>query len=190
MMIKSETGVIYRKEYNMANPVVTAIADRRSIRKYKAQQLSGDQLDALLKAAVEAPSAGNRQPWHFSIVQNQDIIKDINAEAGKAAGKDLGDIFFAAPTVIFISCDAASRWGRLDCGIAVENIALAAQSLGLGTVILGRPDAAFTGPEGPRFSKLLKFPEGHSYAVAIAVGIPDTTKEAHPLEPGRIDYIN
>jgi nitroreductase len=180
----------YGKEHNMANSVLTAIAERRSIRKYKAEQISRDQLDALLKAAVEAPSAGNKQPWHFSIVQNQDIIKDINTEASKAAGKDLGDIFFSAPTVIFISSDPASRWGRLDCGIATENIALAAHGLGLGTVILGRPDAAFTGPEGPRFGKLLKFPEGHSFAVAIAVGIPDTTKEAHPLEPGRIDYID
>jgi nitroreductase len=71
----------------------------------------------------------------------------------------------------------------------VQNIALAAHSLGLGSVILGLPDAAFTGSRGDHFNKLLKFPENHVFAVAIAIGVPNATKEAHPIEPGRIDYI-
>ena len=92
--------------------------------------------------------------------------------------------------MIFISCDAGSKWGRLDSGIATQTIALAAHSLGLGSVILGLPDPAFTGPQADYFKKLLKFPEGHEFAVAISIGIPATTKDAHPIQPDRIDYIN
>jgi nitroreductase len=173
----------------MNNPVLSAISERRSIRSFKDQKISRDQFDILLKAAVEAPSARNAQPWHFSIVQDAAILREINQEVSKILDKDMGDIFHGAPAAIFLSCDPAARWARLDCGIAVQNVALAAHSIGLGTVILGRPDPAFTGPRKDHFDKLLKFPQGHSFAVAIAVGVPAGTKDAHPLEPDRISFI-
>lgn len=172
----------------MSNPVLNAIADRRSIRGYDPKQISQEQLDILLKAAVQSPSARNAQPWHFSVVQSASILREINDEANKNLGRD-EDIFHGAPTVIFLSCKADERWPRLDSGIAVQTIALAAHSLGLGSVILGLPDAAFTGPRGHHFNTLLKFPKGYSFAVAIAVGIPAATKEAHPVEPNRIEII-
>jgi nitroreductase len=173
----------------MSNPVLEAISQRRSIRGYKPEQITTEELDLLLKAAQESPSANNSQPWHFSIVQNKELLQEINAEVKAKLQLKLDDLFFAAPSVIFISCDANSRWGRLDSGIAVENIAIAAQAIGLGSVILGLPEPAFTGEKGEYFNKALKFPEGHSFAVAIAVGYPTTTKEAHPLKPDRIVYI-
>jgi hypothetical protein len=52
------------------------------------------------------------------------------------------------------------------------------------------PEAAFAGPNGSRLNKLLKFPDGYTYAVAIALGIPSGTKEAHPFEPCRVDFID
>ena len=173
----------------MSNPVLNAISDRRSIRGYKPGPITKEQLDAILKAAMESPSARNLQPWHFTVVHNQPIIKEVNDEANKIFGRT-DDIFYGAPTAIFISSDTSNeKWGRLDSGIAVQTIALAAQSLGLGSVILGLPDAAFKGPRAEYFNNLLKFPEGHQFAVAIAIGIPNTTKEAHPFEPNRISYI-
>jgi nitroreductase len=178
-------------EVFMNNPVLTAIADRRSIRAYKGEQLTQEQIDAILKAARESPSAHNSQPWHFTVVQKADHLKEVNEEAHKNIDSpDLPpDIFYGAPTVVFVSCDAESRWGRLDCGIAVQTIALAAHSLGLGSVILGLPDAAFTGPRKEYFNRLFKFPAGYSFAVAIAIGIPVASKEAHPQEPDRIVFV-
>ncbi|MFP3153976.1 nitroreductase [Lachnospiraceae bacterium ZAX-1] len=173
----------------MSNQVLETISERRSIRGYKPEQITKEQLDALLKAAVESPSASNLQPWHFSVVQNSSILKEINDEVKGILPLDIDDIFYGAPTAIFISSVASERWARLDSGIAVQTIALAAHSLGLGSVILGLPDHAFSGPREEYLNNLLKFPQGHSFAVAIAVGIPTTTKEAHPLEPDRIVYI-
>jgi nitroreductase len=181
----------FNRRLTMGNPVLQVIADRRSIRSYKDETVTREQLDTLLKAALESPSARNAQPWHFSVTQNPALLGEINKEAIKILNKeDNDDIFHGAKTAIFLSCDAGSRWGRLDCGIAVENIALAAHSIGLGTVILGMPDAAFTGPRGDYFSGLLKFPQGHSFAVAIAVGVPAGTKEAHPQEPDRVSFVD
>jgi nitroreductase len=172
----------------MSNPVLAAIADRRSNRGYKPEQLTKEQLDAIISAAFQAPSARNAQPWHFTVVQDQAVIKEVNDEANLRLERT-GDIFYGAPTVIFISSEAESKWSRLDSGIAVQTIALAAHSLGLGSVILGLPDAAFSGDKADYLSKLLKFPDGHKFAIAIAIGIPTVTKEAHPNEPGRIDFI-
>jgi nitroreductase len=173
----------------MDNETLKAIAERRSIRSYKSDKVTREQWDALLAAAKEAPSARNSQPWHFSVTENRELLKEIYEEVEKNIGQKVGDIFYAAPGVIFLSCDASTRWGRLDCGIAVENIALAAHSIGLGSVILGMPEAAFTGPRGAYFNEKLKFPDGYSFAVAIAVGAPAASKEAHPQEEGHIDFI-
>jgi nitroreductase len=174
----------------MDNAILTAIAERRSIRSYTSQKISKEQFDTLLRAGEEAPSARNSQPWHFSVTQNRAILDEISAEVSKVIGKDVGDIFHGAPAAFFLSCDPVGRWSRLDCGIATQTIALAAHAIGLGTVILGMPDAAFTGPRGDYFNQLLKFPQGHGFAVAIAVGVPAGTKEAHPVEKDRICFID
>jgi nitroreductase len=170
----------------MINPVLSAIAERRSIRGYTDEKVTREQIDTLLKAAQEAPSARNSQPWHFSVVQDPRILKEINA--GASGGAE--DLFHGASLAFFLSCDAAARWARLDCGIAVQTIALAAHSIGLGSVILGTPEPAFTGPRKDYFNKLLQFPQGYSFAVAIALGVPNGTKEAHPVLPDRISFIN
>lgn len=188
----------------MTNAVLQAIADRRSIRAYQPEQITDEQLSAIMKAAVQAPSARNSQPWHFSVVQDKALIERINesfrAEFLKNAGSSpmgsgIADpnysVFYHAPTVIFVSTnlDPNRMYARHDCGLAVENIALAAHSLGLGTVILGMPREAFAGPDGDEYRRILQFPEGYDFMVAVSVGIPAGTKQEHPIEEGLISYI-
>jgi nitroreductase len=176
----------------MVNPVLSAISERRSNRAYKKEQLTKEQLDTILTAAAQAPSARNAQPWHFTVVQNGALLDEINKEVSNNLKEDVGDIFYAAPTVIFISADIqgkTARWARLDCGIAVYAISLAAHSLGLGTVILGMPEPAMAGPRAKYFAKLLKFPDTYEFAVAVAIGNALDTKDAHPIEPDKIAYV-
>ena len=174
----------------MSNPVLEAISARRSIRAYKKDKITQEQLDAILKAAFASPSARNKQPWHFTVVRDQKVIAEVNEEASKIIGDDVGDIFFAAPTVIFISGEKGWKWSKHDAGIAVQNIALAAHSIGLGSVILGMPDAAFKGSRTPYFNKLLKFPDNYEFAIAISIGVPNTTKREHPNLPDKVKYVD
>jgi len=176
----------------MGNPVLTAIADRRSNRAYKKDPLTEEQLNIILTAAVQSPSARNAQPWHFTVVKDKALLGEINAEVKKNTDRDLNDIFYGAPAVIFISANVhgpTPKWARLDCGIAVQTIALAAHSIGLGSVILGMPDAAFLGDKKDYFDKALQFPKGYEFAIAIAIGAASDTKEAHPVEPDKIAYV-
>lgn len=183
------------------NPVLQVISSRRSHRAYTEAQLTTEQLNAVLQAAVEAPSAVNRQPWHFSAVQNAALLREINeAVRENALSKDASqrsprfedpafDVFYHAPTVIFLSANPDYYWAGIDCGIAVQNMALAAESLGLGSVILGLPREAFQGKHADALRQKLQFPEGHDFIIALALGTPADDKPAHPVGDHKINRI-
>ena len=90
--------------------VLQAISNRRSHRVYKEEQIPEDVLSAILHAGLEAPSARNHQPWHFTVVQNKDLIQEIHDEAALVMGEGGSprftdpnfQIFYYAPTVVFI----------------------------------------------------------------------------------------
>ena len=186
----------------MTNPVLKAIDERRSIRAYTKEPVSQEQMDAILSAALASPSARNGQPWHFSVTTKQELIEKVNQAALKQLmqGADAKavermsqpgfSLFHGAPLVIFISADAGGRYAVLDCGIAVQSIALAAHSSGLGSVILGLPLAAFEGPDKEALEKALAFPHGSSFQIAIAIGHPAASKEKHPVGEGKITFVS
>ena len=183
------------------NQVLDVISSRRSHRAYADTPLTEEQIRLLLKAGAESPSAVNRQPWHFSVVRDQQLLDEINAETRaamlkKAVGArsprfadESFHVFYRAPCVIFISGDPQNPYSQIDCGIAVQNIVLAAESLGLGTVILGLPRDAFTGDRRDEFCRRLCFPEGYVFEIAVSVGIPADAKEPHPVREGHNSFI-
>ena len=177
--------------------VLKAISDRRSHRAYQETQLPEETLSASLRAGLEAPSARNRQPWHFSVVQDGQIIQQIHDAAADAMAKGGAprfadpdfQIFYHAPTAVFLFGEKDFAWTQVDCGIAVENMALAAEGLGVGSVILGLPKAAFKGEKGDELRALLKCPEGYDFVIALALGYAADTKEAHDLREEKISRI-
>ncbi len=179
--------------------VLQAISDRRSHRVYRKDQLPEEILSAILKAGLEAPSARNRQPWHYSVVQDADLIQEVHDEAASNMSAEKGSsrfrdpefqIFYHAPTVIFIFADRDFYWSHVDSGIAVENMALAAEGLGIGSVILGLPLPAFKGDKADDLKVRLGCPEGYDFVVALALGYATDNKEAHDLREENISRIN
>ena len=184
----------------MSNQVLETIQKRRSHRRYLSMQLNQEQLDAVLAAALQSPSGMNGQPWHFSVVQDESLLESINAAAHKQTAlldpelrsprfKDPAfDVFYHAPTVILISA-SGTHYAEVDCGIAVQSIALAGESLGLGSVIVALARHAFEGPEGPEFERKLGFPAGCHFVISIAIGFPDDDKPAHPINGEKVTLI-
>ena len=178
--------------------VLQAISNRRSHRSYKEDQLSEESLSAILKAGLESPSARNHQPWHFSVVQDKELIQEVHDEAAKNMTAATGSprfkdpefqIFYYAPTVIFIFGEKEFYWSHVDCGIAVENMALTAEGLGIGSVILGLPLPAFKGDKADELRARLGCPEGYDFVVALALGYATDQKEAHDLREENISRI-
>lgn len=175
------------------NEVLKAIQDRRSTRGFNDVQLTEEQIQALMDAALASPTARNTQMWHFSFVQNQELLGEFNAELAAIMKNDPNEfnVFYHAPTVIFISrpaqCD--NSFVEVDCGIACENIVLAAQGMGLGSVIVGLPKMLFQSERGEYYNRAFGFPEEYQFSIGIVVGNNTVTKDAHPIGENKISVI-
>lgn len=150
---------------------MNAIMTRKSIRKYKNLKVSDEIVQYLLEAAMQAPSAGNEQPWEFIVLRDKEImnkIPDIHPYSGMLRNAD----------VAIVVCGNLSRqvfegyWVQ-DCSAATENILLAAEDRGLGAVWLGiyPLEERITG-----LKKLLNLPEDVIPLSIVPVGYPDENR--------------
>ena len=181
------------------NEVIKAIKDRYSCRDFSAAPLTDDQIRELTHAALAAPSALNRQPWHIITITNKALLEEYDAEALailKANYPEFyqrmmergGKIFYNAPCLIIIAKDTTDS-ATLDAGIAVQNVALAAHSMGLGSVICGVASHPLAGPRAQEWKKRLQIPEGYSFGMSIAVGTALSGKEPHELDLNKLTFI-
>jgi nitroreductase len=117
----------------MAKGLIDTIFSRRSIRRYTEEPVSEEEIKTLLEAAMAAPSASNRKPWHFVVVTERETLNRL-AEAHKYA-KMLNE----APLCISVCGDqsVSERFWVQDCSAATENLLLAVTALGLGAVWCG-----------------------------------------------------
>ena len=117
----------------MGDKLIKTIFSRRSIRKYTEESVPEEQVTTILEAAMAAPSASNRKPWHFVTVTERDTLNRL-AEAHKYA-----KMLHEAPLCIVVCGDesVSQRFWVQDCSAATQNILLAAQALGLGSVWCG-----------------------------------------------------
>lgn len=155
------------------------IRGRRSIRKFKDDDVPDKLVLEVLDAARWAPSAGNLQPWRFIVVRNRDTKLRLCSAA-------LDQMFIAeAPVVIVVCSDLeieANWYGErgvkiysiIDAGLAIQNLVLKAYSLGLGTCIVG----AFSERE---VSKILSIPRYVKPLAIIPLGYP----AEKPIPPSR-----
>ena len=166
-----------------------AIRERRSVRKYKKDPVPDEVITQVLDAARLAPSWANTQTWRFIVVKDQPVKVKLSETMG--ATNPAKQAFLDAPIVI---CCAAQRgiagfhggqprtnkgdWFMFDAGIAMEHLALAAWSFGLGTVHVGSFDA-------PVAEEILKVPEGYSMVSMTPLGYFETAPEARPRKPLR-----
>ena len=162
--------------------VAEAMERRSSTRGYTPQPLTETELEQLLRAGLQAPTAANRQEIHFTVLKgDHPILQEIEDEKNRL--RNVSDLphnfYYEAPTVMLLSGNESFSWSPIDAGIAVQNIALAAEALGLGSLIIGCIKGAMTGEKQEYFSKALKLPEGYVYQVAIAVGHKNASKAPH-----------
>lgn len=119
--------------------------ERRSVRGFENRPVPRAAVDAMLEAAVQAPSGGNCQPWHFYAIGDVDILKSLNRRAYQAPW------FGTAPVVIVVCAEAersAARFGERgrelyclqDTAAAIQNLLLSARSQGLDTCWCGAFD--------------------------------------------------
>jgi len=185
------------------NQTLNDIKDRRSIRTFKPEQVSEEDLNIILEAGKAAPSSMNRQPWHFTVIQDKDLLDQI-VEENKQIVLDSPALmqingwinapnyhnFYHALTVILISGDKENIWHVCDCALAMENMSLAAWAIDVGSCIVVSTRFLFAGDKGGEYMKKLGIPAGYTplYTLALgynAAGLPD----GPPRKADCVNYV-
>lgn len=159
---------------------------RRSIRKFQDMPVTADQVEVLLQAAMAAPSAGNRKPWHFI------VVRDLETRRRIAVSHPYAKMAIEAPVVIvpcgqpdLSSVDRPAFWTQ-DLSAATENILLAAVALGLGAVWCG----VFPNEERVIEARaILGIPKDIIPLCYVPVGVPAEEKDPRTqYEAARVHY--
>ena len=158
------------------------IMSRRSIRRYKDEPVSDEQVEMLLRAAMAAPSACNEQPWEFVVIRDRAAmarVTEFHAYATPLVGAALGILVCGDPSRAI----CGEMWIQ-DCSAATQNILLCAAGIGLGTCWLGiYPDQERI--DGLR--KLCSLPDHVVPFALVSVGAPDEDKgPADYYDPARV----
>lgn len=184
------------------NEVIQNILNRRSVRVYSDEQIKQEDLDLILDAGLYSPSGCNMQPWHFSVVQNQELIKELNIETKKEllksdidrfkdyANNENFNVFYKAPTIIVVSGEKSALVPQTDCAAATENMILAAESLNIGTCWIGLVTFLLRGEKGQEYAEKLKIPEGYEPYYAITLGYKKyPNPKPQPRRENTVSYV-
>ena len=173
------------------NAAIENIMSRRSIRNYKQQAVPREVLNQIMECGVYAPNAMNRQSWEVRIVDNAELQASIKEAMAATGNERAAGCFYNAPVWVFIAQDSTSPFSAYDCGLMAENMMLAANALGVGSVCLGSP--VFMIKESPMKEAVLEklgFSEGYELCLCISMGYPDETPEAKPRDLSKVKFID
>ena len=166
------------------NETLKTIMGRRSIRAYRPEQIPYRQLQDVLEAGKFAPSGMNRQPWHFSVIQDKALLSEINATVKATLVKSGApqmverakdpnfSVFYDAPTLVVVSGDEKVPTAPFDCTLAMGNMFLAAASLGIGSCWIHALGQIITYESFPALLKKIGVPEGFKIYAAGSFGFP------------------
>jgi len=190
------------------NEVLACIAGRRSTRKFTDKQISPEQLDAVLNAAIWAPSGGNNQTWLFTAIQKKDVLLHLNELTregfrhwipdddypGKHRMKDAVEhegynFYHQAPTLIVASNRPNYENAMADCALALENIFIAAHSMALGSCYINQLHWLRDDTKVREYLFELGIPKEHTICSAAAIGFIAAESPAPARKEGTVNII-
>ncbi|MCL2446673.1 MAG: nitroreductase family protein [Oscillospiraceae bacterium] len=175
------------------NETLQTIHARYTCRAYTNQMPPHDDLMAIANAALTSPSAMNRQPWHFSLVTNRNLMTELEQvglqkikldpdqstwERLKARG---GTLFYGAPCMLVI----ASQNSAVDCGIATQTAALAATSLGIDSCICGLAGMCYDDELAARVG----IPQGYTHGLTLLLGYAKQPGKPREIDSSKLTIV-
>ncbi|MDR2090316.1 MAG: nitroreductase family protein [Clostridiales bacterium] len=193
----SKISGIFKCGAPKTNETLETIAKRYSCRAFYPDRSVADcDLAAIAAAGLRAPSGMNRQNWQIITVKNKELIAEMEAEGmrvlsgfedksvyNRIAARG-GRLFYGAPCLIMLSVKEAFPNGAemIDLGIAAQNIALAAASLGIANCHCGLAAFCFAGSKREEFKRKLKFQEGYECGLAVLLGYAKEQSAPHAID--------
>lgn len=182
-----QSSPVSEEQNSDAQAVLNCIMTRTSVRAYQDKAIEAEKIDKMLRAAMAAPTAVNRQPWHFIVIDDRAVLKELDASSPRPG------MLSSAPLAIAVCGDmdkALTGGGRdfwiEDCSAATENLLLAAHALGLGAVWTG----AYPAQERcDVMRKVLNIPENLIPLSLVVIGYPAGDQQPKDkYKPENISY--
>ena len=193
----------------------SVLASVKTTQAFTSDPVSDDDLTAILNAGINAPSAMNSQPWHFSVITDSELLSEIassmfvgapkaenaaeasdatenkSESAAPAAGKkklSLAD----ATVAIVVSASSNLSTDSFDCGLACDRMSVAAIYLGYGAKIVSSPAETINNA----YKDKLEIPGGMDAVAVLLIGVEDTSNDAVSSATARnsfedtVTYVN
>lgn len=141
------------------NETLRVLKERRSIRRYKPEQITDEELNAVLEAGTWAACGKGIQHCVMVVVQDRDTIAYMSRLNAEIQGNPGTDPFYGAPTVVVVLGDGAQANWLQDGSLVMGNLMTAAAAVGLGSCWINRAMELFDRPEGKELLKKWGLPE-------------------------------
>ena len=137
----------------MTNEVLKCIETRRSVRRYRPEQIKDDELEAILRAGTYAASGMGRQSVKLIVLQKPEDVAELEAMNAAVLGTPGGRPFYGAPTVVIVLADANVPTAVEDGSLALGDLMLAAHSVGVSSCWIHRAREEFASEQGKALLK-------------------------------------
>ena len=171
------------------NKTIEDLMNRRSIRKYKPEQISRQELDTVLNAGICAPTGMNRQSPLLTAVQNKQVRDKLSKMNAAVMGSD-SDPFYGAPTVIVVLAAAESPHAVQDGSLVMGNLMNAAKAIGLGSCWINRAKEMFETEEGKQLLAEWGVLGDYIGIGHCILGYPDEEPAMKPRKENYIYYVD
>ncbi|MDT3845003.1 MAG: AMP-binding protein [Bacillota bacterium] len=178
--------------YDLNNSVIRTILGRKSRRKFTEEKVPEDVIDMLVRVGKSAPSGKNLQTRRFTVIRNPLEIQRLKKICGETAERKHTSFhgFENPPLLILISNDRRNRDGVQDVGVAAENIMIAAESCGFGSVWLNPLMDISDEPEIRQLLDEYTIPKNHIVWAVMAVGIPSEEPPEFYRKQNEVYYVS
>ena len=171
------------------NQLLELMLNRRSVRKYTGELISEDKLKLILQAGLSSATSKNRKPWEFVVVQEKEKLQALTKCRTGAAGmlEKAG-----CAILVFANTEVTPDVWIEDCSIAMSNMHLMADALGLGSCwIQGRCRETAEGESTEKYCrKLLGVPEQFALEAILSIGVPVECLQGYTVEDLKEDKIH
>ena len=169
------------------NETLKTLKERRSVRRYKAQQITDGELNAILEAGTFAPSGMGKQSAVMVVLQDKETISALSRINAELMGNPAADPFYGAPTVVAVLADSGSYNWLKDGSLVMGNLMNAAASLGVGSCWINRCEETFELPEGKEYLKKWGLGENYKGVGYCILGYAEG--EVPPPKPRKESYM-
>ena len=171
------------------NEVLEALKTRRSVRRYKPEQIKDEELKAVLEAGIYAPTGMGMQSPKIVVVQDPEMVKKLSRMNAAVMGTD-SDPFYGAPTVLVVLADPDRPTCVEDGSLVMGNLMLAAHHFGIGSCWIHRAKEEFESQEGKEILRALGIEGDYEGIGHCVLGYADgPLPQAAPRKENYVYYV-